>query len=149
MNLIWYTVLIRAIPEAIGIILLSLAIVKKKVDVKGLIICSLIYGLAAFTLRMLPIKYGINIFLTVILETLILSSILKVSVKDAFKGIVISLVILTFFEMTTITFYQYVLKLNLQVIYSSGLYTILSGLPSLIGLYIIAFIIFRINKKRS
>ena len=149
MKLIWYTVLIRAIPEAIGIILLCLAIINEKVDLKSVLKTSLLYGLLAFVLRMLPLKYGINILLIVILETLLISIILKIKIQKAFKGILISIMVVTILEMITLTFIQYILKLNMQTLSSSGVSTMLAGLPSILGVYIIAFIIYKINRKKG
>lgn len=149
MKLIWYTVLIRALPEAIGVILLCLAVIKEETDLKGILITSLPYGLVAVILRMLPLKYGINILLIVILETLIVSIILKIKIKKAFKGMLISLMVLTFLEMITLAFMQYTLKIDMNTLSSSDIGTMLAGLPSILGLYLIAFILFKINNRRK
>jgi len=149
MKLIWYTVLIRAIPESLGLILICLAVIKEKRTIKDILKSSIICGLAAFSLRMLPLKFGIHAFLLAIISSMLMNFILKIKLHKAFLGILASLAVLTITEVVVFALLQYILKLDLQAVYSNAVTTLLAGIPSILLLYLIAFIIFKLNKTNN
>lgn len=147
MKLIWYTVLIRAIPETLGVVVLTLALTKEKNTVKNIAITSILCGLVAFTMKMLPVKFGIHTLIIVIIHTFIMNMVLKIKIQKAFKGILLSMMLLMISELVTITFIEYVLKLNPNDVYSSAIGTLTAGLPSVLTLYLLAFVIYKLNRK--
>lgn len=149
MKLIWYTVLIRAIPETLGLILLTLAVVNERKGFKETLLTSIVCGLVGFSMRMLPLKFGIHAILVVIIEAIIINAILKVKLQKAFLGILASLAVLTVTEIITFAFIESVLKLNSEAVFSSAVGTLLAGLPSVLMLYLIALIINSVTSKRN
>ncbi|QSQ09189.1 hypothetical protein H0A61_01548 [Koleobacter methoxysyntrophicus] len=71
-NVPWYTVMLRAIPEVIGLILLCLAIINENVESKRkrLLNVTIITIFSTFTLKMLPIRFGINTLFLIILDSI-------------------------------------------------------------------------------
>lgn len=148
MNFIWYTVLIRAIPESIGITLVVLGVINDKRSIKSIFPVSIFCGLVAFVMRMLPIKFGIHTFISIVLQAFIISINLKVKLQKVFKGMLVSLIVLIFAEMATVLFTQYVLNMRLEEVAASPEGTLLMSIPSVAIMYIAAFAIYRYNMKK-
>ncbi|KPU44536.1 hypothetical protein OXPF_16190 [Oxobacter pfennigii] len=149
MKFIWYTVLIRALPEAIGMNLLILAFVKEKTNMKNLMLSSSICGLVAFILRMLPLRFGIHSLLVLIIQAFVMNIVYKIKMQKLFKGTIVCLVALAGFEMITLLAMEYIFKIDPQAVYSNGLSTIISGIPSILMLYALAYIIWKINSAKE
>lgn len=149
MDIIWYTILIRAIPEALGEVLVTLAVIGEKSSKKKIILTSILCGMTAFTLRMLPLKFGISTLLSIVFQVFIMNFILGIKIQKLFKGILISLMLIALYEILFVAFIQYILHKDIKTIYSTGLGTLLAGLPSLIMLYLSAYIIDKFNKNKQ
>jgi len=147
MRFIWYTVLIRAIPEAIGTVLLTLAVIKERRDVKSVLLVSSLCGLVAFTMRMLPLKFGIHALITLVIQTFIMNIVFKIKVQKIFKGLLVSLITLTLVELGGMLCMEYILKLDPQDVYSGPVTTIIAGLPSIVILYLMSFAVYRYNNR--
>lgn len=147
MKFIWYTALIRAVPESIGLVLLTLALVKERTSFSNLIKAGLLCGLASFTMRIMPIKFGIHAIISAVLQAFIMSSICDIKIHKIFKGLLICVFIEGALEVITFLSMEDIVGLSPEAVHSTPMGTILSGLPSMIMLYVIAFLVNRFNSK--
>lgn len=148
MKLIWYAVLIRAIPEAIGTTLLTLTIIEEKKSVKDVLLVSILCGISAFIMRLLPIKFGIHILITLAMQVFIMNIVFKVKIQMLFKCVLICMIILMASEMLTIVFIQTVLKIDPKEVFANLTGILLAGLPSVLVLYLTTFIIYNFKNNR-
>lgn len=149
MNIPWYVVMLRAIPEVIGLILLCLAIINENIENKSFLKVSIITILTTFTIKMLPIRFGINTLFLIILDSIYLNVFLDINMWKAITGFIASLTILSLSEWLTVIIAVKILGIPMDMIFSNSLYYTLFGIPSLLALYLLAFLKFRYNLKNS
>lgn len=150
-NVPWYTVMLRAIPEVIGLILLCLAIINENVESKRkrLLNVTIITIFSTFTLKMLPIRFGINTLFLIILDSIYLNVFMDINMWEAITGFIASLTILSLSEWLTVIIAVKILGISMDMIFSNSLYYTLFGIPSLLALYLLAFLKFRYNLKKD
>lgn len=124
--------IIRSIPEAFVFILASYALSSSKINVKRYIISSSLLAACVYSIRMLPINYGVHTILSIITQILILININKIEIIPAVKSSIITFICLFLIELLNMSILSFVFKGNLEVIMSNAMLKTIYGLPSLI-----------------
>lgn len=141
----------RGIPESFLIILAGYIINYRKINLEQYCAASIIYALAAYLIRMLPIAYGVHTILDIIVIILLLVKINKISVLRAISCSLIFMIILSICEWINVFILENLIKLNIEEVFKSRIDKILYSIPSMIlfGLIILLFYIFIYRNKRG
>ncbi|MCE5220315.1 MAG: hypothetical protein LLF98_03380 [Clostridium sp.] len=137
---------VRIIPEAFVIILAMSALSNTKLNVKRYIISSLLFGVYVYTVRMLPINYGVHTILDIVIMIIIMSNINKTDIISAIKASLITTIILFICEGLNILLLSLIFKDRLEAIMLNTVLKTIYGLPSLICFAIIT-IIYYLRKR--
>ncbi|MGL5677463.1 MAG: hypothetical protein ACRDDX_13715 [Cellulosilyticaceae bacterium] len=133
--------LLRAGPEAIIFMMAIYIFTKTKFDwpMIGKLCITLVVGI--FVIRALPISYGIHTILIVILAIFLTTTLGKIDVTRAIRAAIITTLIQVICEGINITWIQYCLKQDLEIVFADRMMKLIYGMPSLaltalmIGIY--------------
>jgi hypothetical protein len=141
---------LRLVPEALFLILAGYAFSKTKVNRSKYILSSILFGSINYLIRLLPIDYGVHTILGLICYVILLNKINNISLIKAIQVSFISTIIMFICEGISIAIIQFVLKKDVNAIFSDPLLKIIYGVPSLLifGCIICAFY-FVFLKRRS
>ena len=137
---------VRVIPEAFILMLASYGFSNTKLKLNRYIISSLLLGICEYSIRMLPINYGVNTILDIFIMIVIACSINKIEIISAIKASLITTIGLFILEVLNMLLISIIFKERLEEIASNTMLKQLYGLPSLICFAIIT-IIFYLRKK--
>lgn len=140
--------LVRLIPEAFVFIFASYVFSNTKLNVKRYISSSLLLGTCVYTVRMLPINYGVHTILNVIIQTVILISISKIDTILAIKSSIVTTICLFIFEVLNILILSLIFKEQLDTIMLNVELKTLYGLPSL-GCFAISALCYYYHVKKK
>lgn len=138
---------VRIIPEAFVLIFAMAALSNTKLNVKKYIISSLLFGVYVYSVRMLPINYGVHTILDLVIMIIIMSSINKTDIILAIKVSLITTIVLFICEGLNILLLSIIFKDKLEAIMLNTTLKTIYGLPSLICFAIITIIYYL--KKRN
>jgi hypothetical protein len=145
----WF-LLLRAIPEVIAIIGLTVFFSKRTMILSKIIIAGIVGGFLALLIRLLPVKFGIHLILTIIVYLFIANIYLNVSLKSAASGVLFSVIILLALEWFTVSVLFPFFGLSIeQALEESDIIKFLLGLPNLIIFYILFYLAYIISRKKN
>ncbi|MFU7514279.1 hypothetical protein [Clostridium sp. HCS.1] len=136
--------LLRALPEGFLVILAIYIFSKTKINNKKYVITSLIFSLITYTVRMLPINYGVHIVLSILFLLLIVVSYNKIEVLVAIKSIIFIYLIQFVSEAINVLILTF-MNIDLNIQFENPIYKSVMGIPSLIITGIIILIFYIIN----
>lgn len=139
----------RTIPEAFIFIFATYVFSNTKLDAKRYIISSVLLGICIYFVRKLPINYGVHTILNIILQTIIVAKISKLSIINAIKSGIISAVSLFTLEAINVLALSLIFKEQLEAIMLNPTAKIIYSSPSLICFVIIIIIYHYISKRRK
>ncbi|WP_195262573.1 MULTISPECIES: hypothetical protein [unclassified Clostridium] len=139
---------LRVLPEGFLFVFSIYIFSQLKIDKKKLIISSLIFSVAVFIIRSLPINYGVHMILSVLVLLFISISYNKVEAIHSVKSIIILYLIQLISEGINISILN-LMKLNLDQLFKDPVKKSILGLPSLLITFIIIIMFYIINKKRK
>lgn len=142
--------LARGIPESALFILASYIFSKKEFNLKRFIISTVLLSLITYFIRKLPIQYGVNNILSMLLFIAISIKINKINMIHSIKIAIVTFILQFLCEGINFLVLQYLLDIDLQYAFSTSELKIIYGLPSLLLFGIIVIIyhgIFNKNKK--
>lgn len=132
--------ILRLIPETMIFVFASYVFSNIRVDIKKLLHASVLLSMSVFIVRALPITYGVHTILNLIIQTIVIAYVCKISVLKLIKSGIISTILLLISEGISMFFYSVVLKIDLSVIFQDDIKKVVYGLPSLIIFATIVFI---------
>ncbi|MBI6874783.1 hypothetical protein I6U51_19110 [Clostridium aciditolerans] len=137
LKLHYIEILLRSFPEALLIILGICIVSRKSINMKIYIFSSIIVAIIDFSVRMLPIYFGIHTFIAVTLIICIMVIIGIPIVKSIYGTLLMSL-ILSLSEYLNIAMLS-LLNVNTNIGFTNPVIKSVFGIPSLIitGLFII------------
>jgi hypothetical protein len=136
----------RALPEAFLFIFAGFVFSNNKINAKKYIISSILLAICIYFIRMLPINYGVNTILVIIIQTAILTSINKIDVIKSIKSAIVVAICLFILEALNVLMLSIIFKEQFNAIMLNPILKIIYGLPSLIG-FIIIISCYYISKK--
>lgn len=136
----------RIIPEAFALIFAMAVLSNTKLKVKKYIISSLLFGIYVYSVRMLPINYGVHTILDIFIMVILMSSINKTDIVLAIKASLITTIVLFICEGLNMLLLSLIFKGRLEEIMLDTILKTIYGLPSLICFTIIA-IIYYLRKR--
>lgn len=127
----------RMIPEAFLIIYSIYLLSKSKVDMKRILISSIIGGIGIFVIRLLPIHFGVHTILSIMLYILLAVKLNKIDIYKSITITLVSIIILFILDFLFAITYSNILKISSETLFGGGLISNITGIPSLILFYIV------------
>ncbi|WP_368490029.1 hypothetical protein [Clostridium sp. BJN0013] len=149
LKLHWIEIFLRLIPEMFLVIWGIATLAKKSFSVKKYIFLSIITGLAVFSVRNLPIYFGVHTIIIIIL-TIIIMVIAGIPIIASIYGTLIMSLILSSSEFLSIFILNFFnINTNININNINPLKKCLLGIPSLVILFLVIIILHYILKRRE
>lgn len=142
-------ILLRVVPEVVLFTWASYCISTTKINRKSFVLSCLILGIGCYLIKSLPITFGINSLLIVLLVISVNIWINRISRIKAIKTSVFVYIVMFFSEVITIIIFQVLLKVNLSEILKDPLLKNIYLAPTLIVFAIAILIINKVLTKRA
>jgi hypothetical protein len=141
-------VLVRGIPEGLLFTYAVYLFSKKDLRLKPFLISGVLLGIAVYIIRLLPIRPGINNILNIIVFIALSTKVNSIDLIKSIKSVFIATMLGFVCEGINVLLIQYVFKLDVNHVFSVPHLKILYGMPSLVILGFILFIVSYFNKIR-
>lgn len=136
---------LRAIPEALILILAGYAFAGKEIEKKLFCISSILLGVSAYLVRMLPIHFGVHTIILLVVYVLLSVSINKIDIIKAISAGLVSSIILFLCEWINVFVLTDVLKINIDILFKSPIKKGIYLLPSIALFALVIMLLFYIN----
>ena len=130
----------RLIPEAFVIIFAMVTLSNVKLNAKRYIISSLLLAVCEYSIRMLPINYGVPTILDIFVIIIITRYINKIDIVLGIKVSLITTIVLFICEGLNVLLISFIFKESLNGIMENTILKTIYGFPSLICFAIINII---------
>jgi hypothetical protein len=139
---------LRAIPEGLIFVFAVYVFSKTTVNRNRYILSSMLFGVIAYSIRLLPIDYGIHTVITLIVYIALVTNVNKIYIVKSIQLCIINFIIMFLCEGINMIIIKFVLKKDLEVIaQNSALKAVYTSPSILIFACIIAIYYFRTVKK--
>lgn len=133
--------LVQGIPESIGIAAVVISLSLHRLHWKLIVLIGLIQAVIMYTVRLLPLTFGVHTVLLIISLSLLSAWIAKIDLRKAIINANIAMMILAFSEFAFIYATNRLGICSYEVIFKDSLSRILTGMPQVTVLYLVAFYI--------
>lgn len=150
LHLSFLELIFRAIPESFALIFGMYIFSNARIKLLNYIILSLVFALATYLVRFLPITYGINTIISIFILIGLSIYVSNNNLLKAVRGGILSIVLLFICEGINIFILQSIYGDRLTYIFKNPTTKIICGLPSLI-IFVIILIVVKIimNKGKA
>ncbi|AJE09634.1 hypothetical protein [Clostridium botulinum] len=140
--------LMRLTPESFLLIFIVQAFSNSKISKNKYILSSILLATTIYSIRLLPIHYGVHTILNIIAIILICIFINEVTPIKAISYSLILSIFLALSEALNLYFIYKIFGENVVDIFENPLKKSISGIPSMIMLIITVLFIFKIKNRR-
>lgn len=140
--------LMRLTPESFLLIFIVQAFSNSKISKNKYILSSILLATTIYSIRLLPIHYGVHTILNIIAIVLICIFINEVTPIKAISYSLILSIFLALSEVLNLYFIYKIFGENVVDIFENPLKKSISGIPSMIMLIITVLFIFKIKNRR-
>lgn len=140
---------LRAIPEGFLFIFAVYVFSKTTVNKSRYILSSIIFIFVPYLIRLLPIDYGIHTLIGLIFQILLAVYINKINVLKSIQACILSIVTMFVCEGINVGIIKFILKKDLNTVFSNSLSKMLYGIPSLLIFACIVCIYYFKTAKRK
>lgn len=140
---------IRGIPEAFLFIFSVFVFSKTKIRKKEYVLLSFIYAVIVYFIRLLPILYGVNNILLIILAIIITVFLGKIDIVKTIKAVIISVIIQFVCEGINIFIIMFIMKKDMNYIFNEPSLKTIYGLPSLLLFGLVVAIYYKLLKGKE
>ena len=123
---------LRGLPEGFLLIFAAYAFSKTVISKKKYIISSIIFVIAVYLIRLLPIQYGVHSILNIIVIIVLAVNVNKISIFKSIQGSIMAMILGFICEGINVFIIQYIFKADIEYVLSEPLLKILYGIPSLV-----------------
>lgn len=142
--------LLQGIPESSGYIALSLALLGVPLRWKRIIAAGTVLALLFFTVRSLPLTFGIHTAVGIFLLVVAINRVTNIAVTRVFAAVIVCFSILVLLELVIHEPFFAVTKLDPQTFINEHIFLwTLLGLPQAFLLNIFALLVARFKKPRE
>jgi len=142
-------VFLRGIPEEFLISFAVYAFSKTVINIKRYIISSLLFVIAVYLIRLLPIQYGVHTILNVIAIIVLSVNISRISIIKAIQASIMVMILEFMCEGINMFIIQHIFKKDIMDLLNDSSIKILYGVPSLVIFAAIVFIYYFYLAKRK
>ena len=125
-------VFLRVLPEEFLIIFAVYAFSKTVINVKKYIITSILFVIAVYIIRLLPIQYGVHTILNIIVIIVLTININKISIIKSIQASIMAMILEFICEGINMFIIQHIFKRDIVYVLGIPLLKILYGIPSLL-----------------
>lgn len=145
----WFEFFLRGIPEEFLVVLAIHVFSKTGIDLKKYLLSGSILWVLAYSIRLLPIQYGIHSILSLIAVILLVTLINKIDIIKAIRSGLMTLILVFISEGLNLLFLQGILKVDLNIVMIDPFLKTLYGMPSIIifGAFVITYYIILSKRK--
>ena len=142
--------LVKGVPEGLLVVLAVFILTKTPFDKKKYALISILFIIITYLIRLLPINFGVNTMIGLLILVLLFVLIVKTDVPKLIKSTITILITLFVCEEINVLFLYLILgKEKLDTILSSPMSKALYGTPSTILFGIAIYVMYRIMKKKD
>jgi len=138
----------QGIPEQIAIITLACVLVNAELIWKRIVPISVVIVAINYFLRLLPITFGVHTVILIGLLVVFMATSLKIDIIRAIIGSLVSYLILIIVETLCLAFIIPMFGLTPEAMITDWIVRTLVGLPQLILLLVIAFLIHKLRELK-
>lgn len=139
--------LLRSLPEGFIVVLAIYIFSKVDINKKKYLSTSVVFSIITFTVRLLPINYGVHMVLSVLFLLFIIVSYNKIEAVSAIKSIIFIYLIQFISEAINVLILNF-MNFDLDTQFKNPIYKSIIGIPSLIITGVIILIIYIFNNKK-
>lgn len=139
--------LLRSLPEGFIVVLAIYIFSKVDINKKKYLCTSVGFSIITFTVRLLPINYGVHMVLSVLFLLFIIVSYNKIDAVSAIKSIIFIYLIQFISEAINVLILNF-MNVDLDTQFKNPIYKSIIGIPSLIITGVIILIIYIFNNKK-
>lgn len=139
--------LLRSLPEGFIVVLAIYIFSKVDINKKKYLSTSVVFSIITFTVRLLPINYGVHMVLSVLFLLFIIVSYNKIDAVSAIKSIIFIYLIQFISEAINVLILNF-MNVDLDTQFKNPIYKSIIGIPSLIITGVIILIIYIFNNKK-
>lgn len=143
-----FTLFIRIFPEAFLLIYSIYRLTNTEINLKKILISSLIGGIGVYVVRLLPIHFGVHTIIAIMLYILLAIQINKIDIFKAITSVLLEMILLFITDLLLVVIYTKMLQLSTEILFGQTWVASVAGIPSLIMFYLIISLICYIKKKR-
>jgi len=122
----------RGLPEEFLIIFAVYAFSKTVINMKKYIFSSLLLIIAVYTIRLLPIQYGVHTILNLIVVIVLTVNINKISIIKSIQTSLMAMILLFICEGINMFIIKYIFRADITYVLSEPSIKTLYGIPSLL-----------------
>ena len=130
---------LRGLPEGFLLIFAVYVFSKAVIDKKRYITSSIIYVIAVYLIRLLPIQYGVHTILSIIVIIVLAVNISKISIIKSIQACIMAMIFVFVCEGINMIIIKYIFKADIVHILSEPSLKILYSIPSLLIFAAIVF----------
>ena len=123
---------LRGLPEGFLLIFAVYAFSKTVINIKKYIISSIIFVIAVYLIRLLPIQYGVHSILNIIVIIVLTVNINKIGIIKSIQASIMAMILEFICEGINMFVIQYIFKVDINYLLSDPSLKILYGIPSLL-----------------
>lgn len=121
----------RAIPEAFLLIFAIYAFSKTAINIKKYLISSILLVILAYSIRFLPIQFGVHTILSFVVMIVLIVNINKINIIKTIQSSIIVIILEFICEAINMIIIQNIFKMDLNYVFNNPTLKILYGIPSL------------------
>lgn len=130
----------QGIPESIGTAAVVISLSTRELHWRLIIIIGLIYAVLMYTIRLLPLTFGVHTVLLIICLSLVTTWITRIDLRKVIIYTNIAIIILAVTEFLFVYLILSIGGYSLDTILSNSFQRILIGWPQVIVLFLVAII---------
>ena len=139
--------LLSSLPQGFIVVLAIYIFSKVDINKKKYLSTSVVFSIITFTVRLLPINYGVHMVLSVLFLLFIIVSYNKIDAVSAIKSIIFIYLIQFISEAINVLILNF-MNVDLDTQFKNPIYKSIIGIPSLIITGVIILIIYIFNNKK-
>ena len=140
---------LRGIPEGFLIIFSVYAFSKTVVNKKRYLISSIIFLVAVYLIRLLPIQFAVHTILGLIMTIVLTVNINKIPIIKSIQACIVATIVESICEGLNIFMIQYIFKVDVNYVFNEPTLKIVFGIPSLLIFACIAIFYYISKFKRK
>lgn len=140
---------LRLIPEGFILALSIYAFSNIEIDRKRLIISGIILSINPYFIRMLPISFGVHTILLIMLYILVAVNINHIDIIKSIKSGLLAYIILALCDLADFVLVVNILNVPIEKFAGEVQWKMLLGAPSLILFFIIIYVFYKKNHKKT
>lgn len=140
---------LRGLPEEFLIMFAVFAFSKTVVNKKKYVISSIFLVVIVYTIRLLPIQYGVHTIINLIAIIVLTVSINKISIIKAIQASIVTIILEFISEGINVFIIEYIFKADVKYVLKEPSLKILYGIPSLLIFAVIVSIYYYSLARRK